>query len=183
MKSGMTAEEWYNKGVNLMRRHRVADPFDKAYKEAVDAFDKAIELNPQYAEAWFEKGNALTAIGRRKDAQDAYDEARKINPKKFPMTRKLNVQVATRVNSFFFCIMFAFAVLIWGWAMGISIGNIELQIAISCGGVAGIAIGVILTPLSFRKTSVSTVITYLRNFLQFAIVAGLIVWPIRTFAC
>ena len=41
MKDRMTAEDWYNKGVNLLELHRVVDPFDKTYKEAVDAFDKA----------------------------------------------------------------------------------------------------------------------------------------------
>jgi len=178
----MTAEEWYNKGVNLLRLHRAVDAFDKAYEEAVDAFDKAIELDPQYAEAWFQKGNALTAIGRRKEALEAYNVAHKINPDKYPTPRKITVRVAMIVNSFFLCIMLAVAVLIWGWAMGFSISSVELQIAILCGGIGGIAIGIILTPWSYRKTSVSSVITFLRNLLQIAIVIGLVVWLVRTLA-
>ena len=181
MKDRMTAEEWYNKGVNLLRRHRAVDAFDKAYKEAVDAFDKAIELDPQYAEAWFQKGNALTAIGRRKEAQKAYNEAYKINPDKYP-TPRITVRIAMIVNSFFLCIMLAVAVLIWGWAMGLSISSVELQIAILCGGIGGIAIGIILTPWSYRKKSVSSVIIFLRNLLQIVIVIGLVVWLVRTLA-
>ena len=174
MNNNLTAQELYNKGRALMKLLR--------YEEAVKVFDKAIELNPQFAEAWYEKWNALTAIGWRKKAQAAYDEAHKIDPVKFPTIRKLAVRGATSVNSFFFCIMFAAAVLIWGWAMGFSISSSELQRAILYGGIAGIAIGIILTPWSFRKTSVSSVVTHLRNFLQIAIAVGLVVWLVRTLA-
>ena len=57
-----TAEEWFDKGVNLSNQSK--------YDEAMKAFDKAIELNPQYAEAWVGKGFLL--YGLRK-----YDEALK----------------------------------------------------------------------------------------------------------
>ena len=49
----MTAEDWYDKGVNLSNQSN--------YNEALIAFDKAIELNPQYAEAWAGKGFHSTA--------------------------------------------------------------------------------------------------------------------------
>ena len=39
-----------------------------AYKNAIDAFDKAEELDPLYAKSWSNKGNALVA-------QRKYDEA------------------------------------------------------------------------------------------------------------
>jgi len=58
--------------------------------EAAKAFDKAIELNPQCAEAWLHKGMALYLITNRlqgqernktfEDAVKAYDKAIEINP-------------------------------------------------------------------------------------------------------
>ena len=37
------------------------------YDEAIKAYDEAIKLDPQYAMAWYNKGNAL-------DNQGKYDE-------------------------------------------------------------------------------------------------------------
>ena len=50
-------------------------------KEALDAFDEALQQNPKDAEAWYNKGLALVNLGRHEDALHAYDESLKINPK------------------------------------------------------------------------------------------------------
>jgi tetratricopeptide (TPR) repeat protein len=55
-----TAREWYNKGVTLGCQGK--------YDEAIQAFDKAIELNPDDPNTWFNKGIALLK-------QSKYDEA------------------------------------------------------------------------------------------------------------
>ncbi len=56
-----------NQGLGLMQSHN--------YTEALKLFDKAIEVNPQDAYAWWLKGNALRRLMRPSDAIDAYNAA------------------------------------------------------------------------------------------------------------
>jgi tetratricopeptide (TPR) repeat protein len=64
-----TATGWLDKGNAL---------YDQDKKEeAVQAYDKAIELNPQYVEAWVAKGKAVSGFG---ESIACFDEAIKINP-------------------------------------------------------------------------------------------------------
>jgi len=58
--SQQTAEEWYNKGVDLYNQGN--------YDEAIKCYDEAIKLNPQLTEAWSNKGVVLGEQGN-------YDEA------------------------------------------------------------------------------------------------------------
>ncbi len=57
----------------------------KKYKDAINNFDKAIELNPEYAEAFNERANAKSDIGytanEKKSQWYDYDKAISINPK------------------------------------------------------------------------------------------------------
>jgi tetratricopeptide (TPR) repeat protein len=48
--SAETAEEWDGKGTNFAKLGE--------YKKAIECFDKAIELNPNLAEAYCNRGNA-----------------------------------------------------------------------------------------------------------------------------
>jgi len=70
-----TADEWYNEGVDL--------DMDEKYAEAINSFDEALKINPQFAEAWYNKGKALVSLNgvREAEALKAFDEALKINPK------------------------------------------------------------------------------------------------------
>jgi len=43
-----TAEEWLNQGIALGNQGK--------FDEAIQAFDEAIRINPQLAEAWYNKG-------------------------------------------------------------------------------------------------------------------------------
>jgi tetratricopeptide (TPR) repeat protein len=63
---------WNNKGLAL-------DDLNK-YDEAIKAFDKAIEINPQYSLAWYNKGRALYKLNKYDEAIKAYDKAIEINP-------------------------------------------------------------------------------------------------------
>lgn len=50
----------------------------RKYEEAINAYDKAIEINPENADAWYNKGFALYELGKYEEATEAYDTARKI---------------------------------------------------------------------------------------------------------
>ena len=66
------AAEWSLKGVS----HHCLGHFD----EAIKCYDKALEINPQLAEAWLNKGISLVKFGRFDDAIKCYDRALEINP-------------------------------------------------------------------------------------------------------
>lgn len=51
------------------------------FEEALKAFEKAIEIEPDYADAWFGKGAILGGLGRYEEALNAINEAIKLNPK------------------------------------------------------------------------------------------------------
>ena len=40
----------------------------------------ALKINPNYAEAYNNRGNVLTILKRREEAMKSYDKALKINP-------------------------------------------------------------------------------------------------------
>ena len=62
-----TAEDWVEKGNSFF--------FENKFNESIEAFDKAIELNPQYDVAWNNKGLALNKRGEYNLAIKAYDKA------------------------------------------------------------------------------------------------------------
>ncbi len=70
-----SAQSEYNRGV----RARVS----KDWPAAVGAFRHAVDLRPDYADAWNELGYALRNMGRYEESLDAYDVALRLRPK-FP---------------------------------------------------------------------------------------------------
>jgi tetratricopeptide (TPR) repeat protein len=68
-----SASDWVDKSLVLYNQGR--------YNEAIQACDKAIELDPKYAMPWNNKGGALFFLGRYDDAIQAYDKATKLDPK------------------------------------------------------------------------------------------------------
>ena len=56
----MHAQRWYNKGIALVNLGR--------FEEAVKAFKRAVEINPNYNEELYSKGIALANIDRHKEA-------------------------------------------------------------------------------------------------------------------
>jgi tetratricopeptide (TPR) repeat protein len=63
----LTAEEYLNQGKALN--------FDRQYPEALEAFEKAIELQPELTEAWFGKAKALRRWERYEEAFLALERA------------------------------------------------------------------------------------------------------------
>jgi tetratricopeptide (TPR) repeat protein len=45
------------------------------YNESIGCFDKALEINPHYLEAWGNKGKALEAQGRTAEANYALNKS------------------------------------------------------------------------------------------------------------
>ena len=54
--------------------------FNKNLNETLQYFDKTIETDPQFAEAWYNKAIVLGEVGRYEEAITAYDTAFSINP-------------------------------------------------------------------------------------------------------
>jgi len=65
---------WYNKGCSLLESGN--------FKQALDCFDKALEINPHLSEPWNNKGLCLANLGKYNEAIAFYDKALKINPEK-----------------------------------------------------------------------------------------------------
>jgi tetratricopeptide (TPR) repeat protein len=57
----------YNKGY-------VLDKLGK-YIEAIQAYDKVIQLDPNHADAWYNKGLSLKTLGKGEDANKCFDKA------------------------------------------------------------------------------------------------------------
>ncbi|RPJ64758.1 MAG: tetratricopeptide repeat protein [Alphaproteobacteria bacterium] len=48
------------------------------YEEAILAYNKTIEINPQYANAWHNKGVSLDNLGRHEEAVVCYNRAKEL---------------------------------------------------------------------------------------------------------
>ena len=66
------SETWFNEGNALSNLGR--------YEEAIVAYDKALEINPQYSDAWNNKGIALSYLNRYEEASEACNKAIEIDP-------------------------------------------------------------------------------------------------------
>jgi tetratricopeptide (TPR) repeat protein len=53
---------------------------NKDYMNAIKNYDKALELNPEYGNAWVERGAALATLKRQEDALQCCDKALELNP-------------------------------------------------------------------------------------------------------
>ena len=69
----LDASEWFEKGY--------AAGTSGNYTDALAAFNKAIELNPQYANAYLNRGNVYCSFGKYNQAIKDYNKAIELNPK------------------------------------------------------------------------------------------------------
>ena len=79
-----TASEWYELGNKYVNEGR--------YDGALHAYDMAIELEPDFARAYFARGQVLATINRHSDAIYAYREAIALDPELSPL---INIYLAT----------------------------------------------------------------------------------------
>jgi tetratricopeptide (TPR) repeat protein len=68
----VTAADWNALGGTYLNEGR--------YDLAIEAFDNAIAIEPGYARAYFNKGQALAKLGRHSEAIDAYNKAIELDP-------------------------------------------------------------------------------------------------------
>jgi tetratricopeptide (TPR) repeat protein len=78
-------DHWYNRGTAhsnlaevLIKMRKYQDAIDE-YEEALKAFENATTLNPNFALAWNNKGNAYMKLKKYNKAIDAFEEAFNIN--------------------------------------------------------------------------------------------------------
>ncbi len=53
---------------------------NEEYEEAIASYNKALEINPDKDEAWYNRGIALNNLGRSEEVIASYDKALEINP-------------------------------------------------------------------------------------------------------
>jgi tetratricopeptide (TPR) repeat protein len=68
----LAAEEYLSQGNALFWKDR--------YKEAITAYDKALQLQPDNAQAWYQKGSSLRHIKRYAEALESFNRALEIEP-------------------------------------------------------------------------------------------------------
>ncbi|QSJ18993.1 tetratricopeptide repeat protein [Nostoc sp. UHCC 0702] len=68
----LTANDYLSQGNALF--------FENRYEEAIASYDKAIELKPDYYDAWNHRGVALGSLGRNEEAIASWDKAIEIKP-------------------------------------------------------------------------------------------------------
>ncbi|MFA5347030.1 MAG: tetratricopeptide repeat protein [Methanoregula sp.] len=66
------AEQYYGDGVNFSNAGQYAD--------ALASYDKAVFIQPGYADAWLNRGVVLENLGRYSEAVDSYDKAIVLQP-------------------------------------------------------------------------------------------------------
>jgi tetratricopeptide (TPR) repeat protein len=68
---------------NAIALYRQGDTFYnlKSYDRALQAYEKALEIRPEYAEAWIGKGNVQKISGNSKAALNSYEKAIQIQPR------------------------------------------------------------------------------------------------------
>jgi tetratricopeptide (TPR) repeat protein len=67
------ASDWFQAGYYF-------DEVNKDHATAIDCYDKSLELDPEYAYAWNNKGNSLHGLGRYEDALGCYDKSLELDP-------------------------------------------------------------------------------------------------------
>lgn len=70
--AGLNADQWNDQGVTLYE--------NGSYDEALLAYEKATDLDPQYEPAWYNKGLVLFSLGRYESSVEAYSRAIDLNP-------------------------------------------------------------------------------------------------------
>ncbi|HAG85448.1 MAG TPA: protein kinase [Cyanobacteria bacterium UBA12227] len=71
-RNSSNATDLYHRGETLLELKR--------YEEALNAYHQAVEIRPDYVDAWQGQGDTLLALNQYQDALNAYDKAIQIKP-------------------------------------------------------------------------------------------------------
>ena len=66
------ANAWYNVGIILFKQAK--------YRDTVNAFGQATDIDPEFTDAWFNKSLALLNLEKDTEALRALDKVLKLNP-------------------------------------------------------------------------------------------------------
>ena len=69
---GVEGVDWLRKGTALFNLGK--------YAEAMECYDKALEIDSRYVDAWYCKGIILNRLGKHQEAIECFDRAVKIDP-------------------------------------------------------------------------------------------------------
>jgi tetratricopeptide (TPR) repeat protein len=50
----------------------------KKYEQAITSYDKVITIDPDDADAWYNKGDALNSLGKSDEAEKCYDKSKEL---------------------------------------------------------------------------------------------------------
>jgi len=65
---------------DLLRELGLLFAAEQDYGNAITSWEKVLAINPDYHEAWYNRGVALSALGRKEEAIQSYDKAADIKP-------------------------------------------------------------------------------------------------------
>ena len=65
---------------DLLRELGLLFAAEQDYGNAITSWEKVLAINPDYHEAWYNRGVALSALGRKEEAIQSYDKAVDIKP-------------------------------------------------------------------------------------------------------
>lgn len=71
-KGSVDAGTWYDHGASLTQ--------SQFWQQAIDCYDRAIELDSTHEKAWCNKGTCLSALGKQEEALDCFQQAVELNP-------------------------------------------------------------------------------------------------------
>ena len=86
------AKEFNNKGFDLFKQNK--------YQDSLEEFDKALELNSTYKEAYYNKALALFLLRRHSDSITSINNALELN-EKYSKAQNLKGLILTDLNRFY----------------------------------------------------------------------------------
>lgn len=86
------ARAWKNRGDEYIGKEK--------YQEAIQCYDYAVQLDPEFTEAWNNYGYALVKLGREEDAGKVREKINQIKKKKDEEIKESQVNVKTRFKNY-----------------------------------------------------------------------------------